>query len=42
MRKLFTLSLIVFLLVTTTTIGMDLDEEEIKRPFIPGREQNLF
>lgn len=42
MRKLFTLWLISLLLVTTLTIRMGVDEGEIKRPFIPGREQNLF
>lgn len=42
MKKITVLSLALFLLVGHFTTIVGIDEGEIRRPFIPGREQNIF
>ena len=42
MRKITALSLVLLLLVSHLIKTVDIDEGEIRRPFIPGREQNMF
>lgn len=42
MKKITVLSLVLWLLVSHLTITVAIDEDEIRRPFVPGREQNVF